>query len=172
VLLLGGLLLAACGGAGSDVATPKTAPTDAAVQSSPASAKHKEKKCTSGTPRTRLKCLVPGVREVQVLGSGQNLDVTITVNSGAAMAPFGADSFAYKENERVVRAAAKVFGQRNVAGLSIIGTGEAADKYGNASTQPLWVWGTYEGHFAKFNLRVLEMKTLWEAADKSQILLS
>lgn len=106
-----------------------------------------------------------------MLGRGQKLDVTITVNSGAAMAPFGADAVVHKENEDVVRAAAKVFGQKNVAALSIIGTGEAADKYGNSSTQPLWVWGTYHGHFASFNLQVLEMKTLWDAADKSGIML-
>lgn len=138
----------------------------------PSSVKKPHVHCAKGTVEARLKCLVPSTKKVQVRGSGKALDVTITVSSGASLAPFGVDAMVHGENQTAVRAAAKVFGQSSVQGLSIIGVGPAQDKYGNTSTQPLWVWGSYHGHFSQFNLNVLEMKTLWDAADKADILLS
>ncbi|MEU6776655.1 hypothetical protein [Streptomyces sp. NPDC046759] len=173
-------LLAGCaaGQAGTPVAaSPKSKPTAVAttrapsVKPSPAKKLHSTKKprsrCAKGSVTARLKCLNPAIKSVQVLGKGENLDVTIFVNSAASQALFGVEATVHGENQDVVRAAARVFGQSSVEGLSVIGVGPLEDKYGNTSTQPLWVWGTYHGHFSHFNLGVLEMKTLWDAGDKS-----
>ncbi|MGW0409849.1 hypothetical protein ACWDZX_00800 [Streptomyces collinus] len=63
--------------------------------------------------------------------------MTIFVNSGASQDLFGVEATVHGENQDVVRAAARVFGQSSVEGLSVIGAGPVEDKYGNTSAQPL-----------------------------------